>query len=227
MAFYDYPALVTSEHKKPKFLALISAITAPFDVAMAMMASFPKEFDVDYAVGVQLDQVGLWVGIGRWLTFPLEGVYFSWEEPGPGWEEGIWKGPFDPGTGLTRLNDDNYRCLIKARIAANHWDGTIPGAYAVWSAAFADAGSKVLIQDNQDMTMTVGIAGLYPDAVFRALLTGGYIPLKPEGVRVKWYAVTPDGGAIFAWDCDSSELKGWPDDAGNGGRWTMELVPNK
>lgn len=224
MAFYDYPALVTSEHKKPKFLALISAITAPFNAAMEMMASFPGEFDVDFAVGAQLDQVGLWVGIGRWLTLPLEGVYFSWEEPGPGWEEGIWKGSYDPETGLTRLNDDNYRRLIKARIAANHWNGTIPGAYEVWSAAFADAGSKVLIQDNQDMTMTVGIAGSYPDAVFRALLTGGYIPLKPEGVRVKWYAVTPDGGAIFAWDCDSPELKGWGD---NGGRWAMELMPDK
>lgn len=225
MPFYDYPALATARHKKPKFLALLEALTAPFAKVQDLLATFPTEFDVDFAVGAQLDAVGLWVGIGRWLTLPLEGVYFSWEEPGPGWDEGIWKGPYDPDSGLTRLDDDSYRRLIKARIAANHWNGTIPGAYAVWAAAFADSKCRLVIQDNQDMSMTVGIAGDYPDAVFKALLMGGYIPLKPEGVRIKWYAVTPDGGPLFAWDCETPELAGWPDELGYGGRWPQELEP--
>lgn len=221
MAFYDYPALVTSEHKKPRFLALLDALVLPFVEIQDFLATFPFEFDVDHAVGVQLDAVGKWVGIGRYLNLPLTGIYFSWEESSTGWNEGMWKGRYDPESGLTRLEDDSYRQLIKARIAANHWDGTIPGAIAVWKAAFADSGSEILIQDNQDMTMTVGVAGSYPDAVFKALLMGGYIPLKPEGVRVNWYAVTPDGGPLFAWDCDNVSLQGW----GNG-RWAEELKPN-
>lgn len=39
------------------------------------------------------------------------------------------------------------------------------------------------------------------------------IPLKPEGVRVAYYALTPatdpDAAALFAWDCDSAGLDGW------------------
>lgn len=221
MPFYDYPALASSQHQKPKFLALLQALTLPFAEIQDFLAKLPKAFDVDHAVGAQLDQVGQWVGIGRYLLLPLAGVYFTWDEQGPGWEEGVWKGNFDPDTGLTRLDDDSYRRLIKARIAANHWDGSIPGATAVWAAAFADSGSEIIIQDNQDMSMTVGISGAYPDAVFRALLMGGYIPLKPEGVRVSWYAITPDGGPLFAWDCDTESLKGWRER--EGGRWAQEL----
>lgn len=223
MAFYDYSSLATSQHKKPRFLALLEALTLPFSEVQSFLATLPKSFDVDYAIGSQLDMVGEWVGIGRYLNLPLVDVYFTWDEHGPGWNEGKWKGAFDPDSGMTRLDDDSYRRLIKARIAANHWDGSIIGAYTVWGMAFADMSSKVMIQDNQDMTMTVGIAGGYPDAVFKALLMGGYIPLKPEGVRVKWYAVTPDGGPLFAWDCDTEELKGWSGMDNNEGRWAQEL----
>lgn len=132
----------------------------------------------------------------------------------------IWKGPYDPETGLTSLPDDVFRRLVKARIAANAWDGSIPGAYDVWESAFADTGSIILIQDNQDMSMVVGIAGMRPDAVTQALLMGNYIPLKPEGVRVSWYAITQDGGPLMAWGCQADGLDGW-----GAGRWPTVLRP--
>ena len=137
----------------------------------------------------------------------------------------MWKGRYDPASGLSVLDDDNFRRLVKARIAANHWDGSVPEAYAVWRMAFPDTGSILVIQDNQDMSMSVGIAGIRPDAVFRALLTGNYIPLKPEGVRINWYAVTPADGKLFAWDCESDGLAGWSDAAGDGGRRPEYLAP--
>lgn len=221
----DYVALVTSEHRRPHFLALVAASVKPFADAQAALAALPPAFDVDTAVGVQLDAVGLWVGVTRYLYTPLEGVYFSWDVEGVGWEEGVWKGRYDPASGLSVLDDDNFRRLVKARIAANHWDGSVPQAYAVWRMVFADTGSILVIQDNQDMSMSVGIAGIRLDAVFRALLTGNYIPLKPEGVRINWYAVTPDGGKLFAWDCESDGLAGWPDEAGDAGRWPEYMVP--
>lgn len=220
-AVEDYLRLVTAEHRKPRFLALVAAAVRPFVEVQELLASMPATFDVDLAVGVQLDAVGLWVGIGRILSLPMTGVYFSWGEEGIGWEEGVWRGPFDPLTGLTTLHDDAYRRLIKAKIAANHWDGSIPGAYAVWEAAFGDTGGIIIIQDNQDMSMAVGIAGMRPDAVTQALLLGNYIPLKPEGVRIQWYAVTPDGGPLFAWDSETESLAGWET-----GRWAAILRPD-
>ena len=53
-------------------------------------------FDLDTAIGRQLDAVGVRVGRTRHLHTPLEGVYFSWNTEGVGWNEGIWKGRYDP-----------------------------------------------------------------------------------------------------------------------------------
>jgi len=204
----DYTALITSEHAlRPKFVATVELACALQAQLQSVLASLPKEFDVYEAIGAQLDSVGLWVGASRYLRIPLTGVYFTWDDMvQTGWGAGTWKGPFDPDSGLTRLPDDSYRVLILGKIAANHWDGSIPGVYSVWDQVFP--ASDIVIQDNQDMSMVVGIANAQLSTVDLALLTGGYIPLKPEGVRVSYYAVS-DEGPLFAWDADSVALKGW------------------
>ncbi|MFX6149299.1 DUF2612 domain-containing protein, partial [Acinetobacter baumannii] len=81
------------------------------------------------------------------------------------------KGPFDPDTGLTTLDDDTYRLLIKAKIGANHWDGTLEGSAAILNSIF-DSSTHVFIEDHQDMSMTIGVSGKIPSPVFLALLSG-------------------------------------------------------
>jgi hypothetical protein len=114
--------------------------------------------------------------------------------------------------------------LLKAKVAANSWDGTRDGAYEIWKSVFADRGLIVLIQDNQDMSIIIGVAGAPMSGVEQELLIQGYIPLKPAGVSVEYYAVPPrgTGGALFAWDCDSEALNGW----GNAS-WPQILTPKE
>nr|WP_230946052.1 DUF2612 domain-containing protein [Burkholderia vietnamiensis] len=58
--------------------------------------------------------------------------------------------------------------------------------------------------------MTIGIAGKVPSAVFLALLAGGYIPLKPEGVRVAYTIVTTvDGAPMFGFDMNNQFVAGF------------------
>lgn len=216
----DYTHLITSQHQRSRFIALVAALIEPVTDVHNLLDDLGRAFDVDTAVGAQLDAVGEWVGRSRILAGPLTGVYFEWGKDGVGWGKGAWKGLYDPTTGLTTLPDDIYRRLLKAKIAANAWDGTIPGAYAVWRAAFADSGSLIVLQDNQDMSMSVGIAGMPLDAVTKRILLDGAIPLKPEGVRIEWYAVTPSGGALFAWGCNGDGLAGW-----GAGQWPEILRP--
>lgn len=217
----DYLNLITSEHRdKPRFVETVAATTAPFSAIQNVLNGLLRDFDIDHAVGVQLDAVGAWIGRSRRIDTPLVGVYFAWDDlASNGWDSGIWKGPFDPDSGLVGLPDDAYRVLLKAKIAANNWDGTIPGAYAIWETVFTN--SQLVIQDNQDMSMVVGIAGQPLSIVEQALLTNGYIPLKPAGVRVQYYAIAPAAGALFAWDADEgSALAGW-----DTGQWGVELIP--
>ena len=210
MTLTEYLNLITSLYRgQPKFMALCEAMVTPVVDVQALLVETRVAFDLDDAVGAQLDQVGEWVGRTRDLATPLTGVYFAWGVEGVGWGEGTWKGPFDPDTGIIRLVDGFYRMLLRAKIAANAWDGDIPGAYAIWDQLFGASGMLILLQDGQDMSMVVGVAGAVPDAVFRALLTGGYLPLKPAGVRVRYYALPVVEGPLFAWDCDSDAVSGW------------------
>ena len=222
----EYLNLVPSQHRqRPRFMSTVQAVLAPLQALEALLEELRTAFDLDTATGRQLDAVGVRVGRTRYLHTPLQGVFFSWNEAGVGWGQGVWKGKYDAENGLTTLPDDIYRTLLKAKVAANAWNGTTPGAYEAWEMAFADTGSMIVLQDNQDMSMIVGIAGRIMNPVFEQLLLQQYVPLKPEGVRIQWYAVTPDGGPLFAWNCNSPALSGWADRSGNGGRWPRVLRP--
>ncbi|WP_321853109.1 DUF2612 domain-containing protein [Burkholderia cenocepacia] len=206
----EYTALITSEHSdKPRFMATIAALVQPVVDQMNVLESMPSKFDLDNAVGVQLDDVGLWVGVSRKIRTPLTGIYFSFDIAGLGFDQGTWKGPFDPDTGLTVLDDDTYRLVIRAKIGANHWDGTLEQSAAILNSIF-DTDTHVFIEDHQDMSMTIGIAGKVPPATFLALLSGGYIPLKPEGVRVNYTIVTTvDGSPLFGFDMSNQLVAGF------------------
>ncbi|UKV75135.1 DUF2612 domain-containing protein [Burkholderia vietnamiensis] len=213
----DYTALITSEHRdKPRFMGTVGALVQPIVDQMNVLQSMPAKFDLDNAVGVQLDDVGLWVGVSRKIRIPLTGIYFSFDIAGLGFDQGTWKGPFDPDTGLTVLDDDTYRLIIRAKIGANHWDGTLASSAEILNSIFG-ADTHVFIEDHQDMSMTIGIAGKVPSAVFIALLAGGYIPLKPEGVRVAYTIVTTvDGTPMFGFDMSGPYVAGF--DAGAWGK---------
>ena len=211
----DYTGLISGYHRgRPRFTAMVAAVSAAF-VDQTNTAALMKEiFDLDKAVGDQLDAVGVRVGIYRRVNTPLAGVYFSFDVDGLGFDQGVWKGPFDPDSGVTILDDETYRLLIRAKIGANQWDGTVENSRRILELIFNGA-SHVYVQDNQDMTMTIGVSGQPPSALFMALLTGGYIPVKPEGVRVDYYIASSEDGPIFGFDMENEYVAGF--DSGSWG----------
>lgn len=103
------------------FVQAIYESTQPFAELKSAAEALPLEFDIDTAVGVQLDAVGERVGVSRKLKTPLEGVYFAFDEDEVGFDEGVWKDDYDPSEGMVSLDDEFYRLVIKAKIAANSW----------------------------------------------------------------------------------------------------------
>lgn len=213
----EYLNLITSAFRlKPKFTATVDAnVSVPVRLQELLTSMIPV-FDVDVAVGQQLDVIGQWVGVSRNVNIPIAGIYFSWDAPyTQGWDFGSWAPPDTP-TSITTLPDDAYRTLIRARIAANQWDGTTTGAYAIWDQVFPQI--TILIIDRQDMSYDVALVGGIVDSLTLALLTGGYIPLKPEGVRVNQYFVPVNDGPLFGWDLDNEYVQGWDE-----GSWAREI----
>lgn len=214
----DYLDLVTSEYQEStNFLKMISLVTSAYVTIQNNYISMGPLFDVSIAVGQQLDVVGQWVGISRNVAIPIAGVYFSWDgsDPTVGWDAGSWQ-PTNAPTTVTILPDDAYRTLVLAKIAANSWNGTTEGAYAIWSQVFPDL--NILIQDNQNMSYDLIILGGVLDSLTQALITQGYIPLKPEGVLVKNYYVPVNPGPAFGWDIENQYVQGWDE-----GSWTKQI----
>lgn len=136
------------QSNNPRFTATVSGSLAPITTAAAVIASLPAAFDLDTAVGAQLDIVGEWVGRARTVLLPIVGAYFSWDVEGLGWDQGAWRGPYADEVAIAALDDETYRRLLYANILAKRWDGTVPGAQAAFDAFFVDPATLVFVQDN-------------------------------------------------------------------------------
>ncbi len=219
MTVDDYLNLITSEFRlQPNFTAMVGVDVGVPVLIQELLASMIPLFDVDIAVGDQLDIIGQWVGVTRNVTVPITGVFFSWAgtDYTVGWEFGSWQDESQESE-ITVLPDDAYRTLIRAKIAANQWDGTTDGAYTIWDALFPTI--TILIDDLQDMSYNLAFVGGIIDSLSLALITGGYIPLKPEGVRVNYYYFPVDSNPLFGWDLDTDFVQGW-----GTGSWAKEVL---
>lgn len=178
----DYTALIPSENgDKPKFVAMVGLVAGCFADETNALRTLESAMNLDAATGAQLDIIGQWIGLSRTIKVPLQ-VYFSFDITGLGFDQGNWRGPYDPDTGLTTMDDGTYRLMLKAKIGANSWDGSMLSYLSIMRGVFAGTGITITATDNQDMSMTVTLSAK-PSALLNALLTSGYLPLKPTGVQ--------------------------------------------
>lgn len=151
-----YLGLITSEYQgSPKFLQWLSVLLKPLDDASQVLEALSQAYDLDQAVGVQLDALGVIVGQGRVMTFqPSDGV-------------------------SPVLDDTTYRLLLRARIARNLWDGSIDGLQATWKTLFP--GGSISIEDGQNMTAVIVLSGAFT-SIAKDLIVNDLIAARPEGV---------------------------------------------
>lgn len=204
-----YVGLITSRHAdKANFVATVAASVQPFADTLAMLNSMNAAFDLDLAEGNQLDILGEWIGASRYVESALDGVYFSFDVAGLGLDQGVIWSPNEPLTGLIALPDDIYLTLLKATIVANHWDGSIPGAYAAWQILLGPQAYQILIQDNGDMTMVLALHGALVDPVFTQLFAAGVLDLRPAGVAASYVIPTIPAAPFFGLDIETDYVSG-------------------
>lgn len=223
-----YTGRITNYHRgKPLFVDHVDLSTRPLSDTSTTLQSFLTAFDIDSAVGVQLDVLGEWIGRTRIVRQPISGVYFSFDTDGLGWDQGVWQGPYDPDAGFTSLSDETYRIILKAKIAINNWDGQNDSLPAILETALEGSGLKMQIVDNQDMTIFVWV---FPEEDISqvslellAAIRQGYLTVKAAGVWAGDFQTpsieTPsEGTRFFGFDMDNEYIAGFDE-----GAWEKRL----
>ena len=139
-----------------KFIQWLSFKLRMFTDISDCALSMWQHFDIDNAIGIQLDIPGEILGVSRTVSF----------------------NPTDGSSPI--LDDDTYRILLKSRVAMNSWDGKQRSLQPIWKALFP--GGTIKIGDSQDMTAVVSLAGTFTSTI-RDLINNGYIVPKPQGVH--------------------------------------------
>jgi len=185
-----YLALITSEHnQKPMFMAMVEAVTGAIaSITMGTQAIQPA-FDLDQAIGAQLDIVGQWVGVSRTIDNVLLLGFFGFADdpvalgfgeltdPSVG---GIWYNVGQTFSGNTVLQDSDYLTIIKAKIVKNQGDGSAADIENALSYIF---NVPCTIVDNGTLNVTVNI-GEPLTGTNEALLNGLDLLPRPAGVAL-------------------------------------------
>ena len=175
MPVLPYLNLITSQHREqPNYIAFLTQLLERYEEGYQLALGMDQRFDLDTAVGDQLDAVGRMAGVSRYLD--------DWA-----------------------LADEEYRVQIKAAIVKNAWNGQVYTIYDLWETIFPHL--ELLIQDNQDMSMTVYIVGEATNAE-KSMILSGYVIPKPNTVRIKYQFLRP-GAKVFAWNMDNPYFGPW------------------
>lgn len=194
-----YTDLITNYHsQKVKFVSHVDLSTRPISDTSEEISSLVSKFDIDTATGDQLDIIGEWIGRSRSIAAPITGVYLEWDKERVGWDQGVWLGPYDPTDGQINLSDDVYRIVLKAKIGINNWNGQNDTLHDIIEGALEGSGIKMIILDNQDMTISILIVYdseyIIPSIdrlVFDSAINLGEIVPLPSDYEPSRYDVNP------------------------------------
>lgn len=160
--------LIKQYWEKPKAKAEIEAGAAEYESINDLADALGNAFDIDTAVGVQLDIIGKRVGISRVIPVVLAGY-----------------------TGQV-LTDEDYRKFIKVKIARNSASGYIVSddhlsINDVIQIAFD---GLAYVTNNHDMTLTLHIDSTIDPALVEAYRQLDLLP-APMAVNYKHVVVVP------------------------------------
>nr|DAI70344.1 MAG TPA: Protein of unknown function (DUF2612) [Bacteriophage sp.] len=182
-----YTNLISNYHRdKPRFVDHIELSIRPLTDVSTTMKGLLTAFDLDNAVGAQLDIIGEWVGRNRRIAAPIEDYFFTLDSETLGFDLGSWKGHYTPESGIIEVDDEEYRTMLRAKIGANNWDGTVEHLKYILDNIYPKNNVRLSFTDNQDMTMTIYVDGPVISSITKEIIRQGFLSIKPLGVAAKY-----------------------------------------
>jgi hypothetical protein len=185
-----YTDLLIIQYKtKPKAIAQISLFIEQL-FSHLLYFQVERAFDIDTAIGKQLDILAKYVGCNRTISnYIIERNYFELNPPeiiNP-----IYNGFGKLGllfyglgselneTSIYTMNDFELRTMIRFLIIKNNTTATF---YSILNNLYNFFGSDILLTDNMDMTWTITINQNYSNLI-QICLSQDYFP-RPQGVKL-------------------------------------------
>jgi len=204
--------LIKQYWDKPKARADILARLHHLSETAAVIWGLPASFDVDYAAGPQLDILGRIVGlVRRYRTQRLRQFFGFSNNPrslGFGHRfDSMWDGgPLMRRGGdnyeWQNMPDDEFRRMVKAKIAANNTKSTMVdpiGRLSLQDVVLAATDGMGYVIDNQDMIMTLIISPQFPADVLLFLLQKD---LLARPLVLWWRIIQAEPGQFFGFSAN-------------------------
>lgn len=146
--------------KRKNIKGLVSGIGQVFIDMMVFAYELGEQYNMEKAQGVFLDLLGKWTGVSRNLELRSTS---------------------------SRMDDETYRKVIKAKIAISTWDGTMGSLPGILNSVFPDI--SITVTDHQNMTVTATVKSQLSDILLDILNNGLLIP-RTYGVNMKYVLPT-------------------------------------
>lgn len=186
--------LIIQYNDKPKAIATIQLIAEQM-VADGIIFQIQDAFNIETAVGAQLDILGKYIGIDRYYTgTDITEVAFGFSSPDEdeptdvegfasvadfSTKVGIFIGPAEALSGNQKLSDDDFRFLLKLKIIQNTCDHSVKSIDDNLFKFFGDSLSAV---DIGNMAMTYLVDANILTIVLIAIQKG--VLTRPMGVLI-------------------------------------------
>lgn len=188
--------LIWQYQDKPKARGTVELLTGQLEKAWNGLSELPTALNINTATGKNLDLVGMRVGQSRVLTAysPRELFGFTETPKGKGFNIGKFYRCGDPYLDSVILSDDDYRFLIKCRIAKNYQVATIEDIENMLSFLF-DMDSSAY--DGYDMSISIVVRSNNIPLFQRYAITQLDMLPRPSGVMIRFYIGAPKNAFGF------------------------------
>lgn len=188
--------LIKQYWEKPKAKAEIELEASTWEKTRIFLDALDPAFDLDNAVGPQLDVLGRIVGISRSVPAVIPKIYFGFSinPSNKGFADkfnalrigGPFFDKFSSAFTDLQLNDNDYRFFIRIKAAKNRASGYVSsdkyiGIQDVVLSAFE---GQAYVVDNLDMTLTLYVSPTVSADRLRLIQALNLLP-KPQAVRYK------------------------------------------
>lgn len=202
--------LIYQYQDKPKAKAHIKSLIENYEEIYKLLNQLLEVYDIDLAVGRQLDVLGRILGISRKVPFAIAKKYFGFDDninsyPMGDLNGGIVAYPFkdldEPDYTDGELNDNQYRLFLKAKAIKNNVKALMIDKeenLSLQNAIDFLFDNKAYLVDNKDMTLSIYIDNSYDFTLLQYIKQLDLIP-RPQTVDYSLvYSYIEDGTLGFS-----------------------------